>query len=597
MLVSLGISAGFHDSSACIVSSNGTLIYAASEERYTRVKGERGFPTNAVNNALDICLENGYKLDKICLHEDFFARPPSSFFAGYLSVHGRRRGKKVLDLLSKLEQLARKCSHSSENIIVSNHHESHAYSAIGFAPFDDGIILVLDAIGEDSSGLIGKFKNRRLISKEKIEINKSLGLIYSLVTVYCGFRVMTGEYKVMGLAPYGDPIFIDDIEHIFGNSPETLSIGDIDIYADKLRSIKLEERLDFAPRDVDSKQIRKCDADLAASVQLFLERRVIEIIVNFLEKNNIDNCNLALSGGVALNCKLNLCLSETLGTKLRNIWAFPASGDAGSSVGACMKYYFESGLVRDNQKFNIYSGLEYTNHKQVLKKNLLKYKPLTAEEVIHIVDMLVRGSVGGIFEGQAEFGPRALGHRSIIASAQNPEAIRTINRNIKSREDFRPLAPIILRRNADELLYLNENAMRLYESMLCLARSRNAKVDSTKIFKNSIQDFISPFSDTDEIIPSAVHLDGTARVQIIDDCSELIVRRLLDDLDTRHGIKALVNTSMNVRGEPVCETLADSLNCFKSSGLDFLIVEDCVLYRADQDPLVMANFSTRVGID
>ena len=514
-----------------------------------------------------------------------------------MSIHGKRRGKKVLGLLEHLKILTKKCNIGFEDVLISDHHESHAYSAIGTAPFDDGVVLVLDALGEDSSGLIGQFKDRRLIYKESFGIEKSLGLIYSLITVYCGFRVMTGEYKVMGLAPYGDPVYVDDIESIFGHSADTLNIADIDIFSDCLRSTRLEKVLNFSPRDIDSPQILKCYADLAASVQVFLERRVCEILDAFLQNQRINTFNLAFSGGVALNCKLNLHLSEIYNNRADDIWVFPASGDAGSSVGACLQHYIESGNLKRDKKFNVFSGRRYANHLAELQKNLMNIKPLNNEEIVRLVDMIESGSVGGIYEGQAEFGPRALGHRSIIASAQKAEALSTINRNVKSREDFRPLAPVILSRNVGDLLHLNNNSFGLYESMLCLARSKNVKKDYAEHFKQSLEDSISPFCDTDELIPSAVHLDGTARVQIIDDQSELIICRLLQEIDVRHGVKALINTSMNVRGEPICETLADALNCFKSAGLDFLIVEDCVLYRADQDPLVLANSSPCVGID
>jgi carbamoyltransferase len=597
MLVSLGISAGFHDSSACVVGSNGAIVYAASEERYSRIKGDRGFPFNAIENALRICTEAGYRIEKICVHEDFIRRPPSSLLKGYLSHHGRKRGERVLVMLSTLDILAKRCGLGREDIVIGRHHESHAYSAIGTAPFDDGVVVVLDALGEDSSGLIAKYENRLIVNQERFSIRKSLGLIYSLITVHSGFRVMTGEYKLMGLAPYGDPAYVDLLESIFGDSKETLNIGDVDIFAESLSSAKLEAALGFGPRDPNSTQIRKCYADLAASVQVFLERRVSEVIDSFLDKHQVKTCSLALSGGVALNCKLNLYLAERYAEKVKEIWAFPASGDAGSAVGACLQYYLENGLKKEGKKFDTFLGCHYEDYVGVLDKSLMAFKPLTEKEMLRLVKILVSGGVGAIHEGQAEFGPRALGHRSIIASAQRSEAIQKINRNVKSREDFRPLAPVILARNAGSLLQINANSVGLYGSMLSLARSKNAKAEAVDRFKSSIEDTIRPFSDTDFVIPSAVHLDGTARVQIIGDESQLTIRKILELLDEQHGVKALINTSLNVRGEPICETVSDSLNCFKAAGLDFLIVEDFVLYRCDQDPLIIADHKSRLGLD
>ena len=417
-------------------------------------------------------------------------------------------------------------------------------------------VLVLDAIGENHSGLIGQFESGKIKDSISIPIEESIGLIYSLVTVYCGFKVLTGEYKLMGLAPYGNPRYLEILNQLFWDSNlNKPSIADINIYDSILQSKSLEEQLLFPPRDINSNVITQDYADLAASVQTFLEQKVCYILRDYIGSNKLEDSRcLVLSGGVALNCKLNYIISEYFADNFDKVWAYPASGDAGSSVGACMAYLTENTEYLKNieieKSTNMFLGSKYTNSEVICNNYSILYHtcsddPVNKENLIYkVCKLLQEGKIGAIYEDRTEFGPRALGNRSIIADARNANALKSINRNVKNREDFRPLAPIVLETEAHKYFELNERCRDMYNYMLCLAKSRNFDYNSSIFEEQKSSDSIKPKSSRDSLIPAVVHHDGTARIQTISADDKTIICDVLKSYLKSYNIGLLINTLM-----------------------------------------------------
>ena len=599
----LGIEFGFHDSAAALVKDDLTILYASSEERFSRKKGDAQFPFLSVKESIAYARANSISIHGICIHENFLNKPQPSFLnIKFFISYFLKKIKRISTFIQHIQKLAESLDISEENIFFTTHHLSHAYTAIGTGAQSEGIVLVLDALGEKSCGLIGNFIGRKVINYQHFPYSKSLGLIYSAITVYCGFRVLTGEYKLMGLAPYGRPIYIDVLEQVFGNSLKNISIADLDIFSPQLVSKTLMQKLPYPPRRPNNQKIQQFYADLAASVQIFLESRVTEIIEDYLMRiNQKTSFNLVLSGGVALNCKLNLYLSEYFGDRLNSLWIFPASGDAGSAVGACMSKIINDGNINNIKLFSSpYLGHKDVFHEKILSEHMINFAQFDDNELSRVCSRLKRGEIGGIFESRSEFGPRALGHRSIIGDPTNKNAVKYINHYIKSREDFRPLAPVMLESNAHQYMDLSKNSLSLYRYMLILGISKSYNSEACSLFKNRENDEgISTFDNTDTEFPATVHIDGTSRVQILHESSDaLTLRQILLHMDSNYGVKALINTSMNVRGEPIVNTLDDALNCFKQTGLNFLIVNNSsVIYRDEQDPMILASFTNTVGLD
>ena len=589
----LGISSGFHDSSACLVSESGNILFASSEERFSRVKGDSSFPLQSINACLEICNSRSLRVSHIALHQNPFTLPfarPSLVLALFRKPAYLLKFLRSLDdFISSLLDLCSQLNIPRSNVFVSDHHYSHAYASILTCPQDSGIFLVLDAIGSNSSGCSGYFVDNNIASATSFPISSSLGLIYSCITVHCGFRVLTGEYKLMGLAPYGKPLYFDDLCSVFGNPRSSdISIADIDIFSDKLTSPLLSSKLGFPARAPDSLSIPICYANLAASIQFYLEEAV-HFLVTSLHSQFPHSRNLVLGGGIALNCKLTYSLSQRFHNTFDNIWAFPASGDAGSSIGAALRLAKtkSSNFSSTRSPFNVYLGLSDNDPDAAIYNASLK--PSSDSPLLKVSQLIISGSVGAIFESSAEFGPRALGHRSIIANPCDPQSIAYINKNIKAREDFRPLAPVSLSSIANEYFDLSPNCLPMYPYMMALAKSRSYIPPSPFNFSPNT---VNPVGSCDSLFPSVVHLDGTARLQILSDDSDFFLASLLSYLYSHHELGVLVNTSFNVRGEPIVNSYSDAISCFLSTGLDFLYLDGRLILRDEQHPLSLMT-STR----
>ena len=603
MNVLLGLSCGFHDSSSCLVDLEGQLLYASSEERFTRQKGDSSFPIKSIDQAIIFAKDNDLRISDVIMHENIFNQSalklsnlvshPISFF---------KSSSKLKETHKLLSALITRLKLVKGNLHFSEHHLSHCYASIATAEGKDGLALVLDAIGEKSSGLVANVKNQTISSYEKREIENSLGLIYSAVTVYCGFKVLTGEYKLMGLAPYGKSVYYDALVDVFGNPTESLtSINDLNIYSNRLYSSKLEDALGFPPRE-KSQILQQKYADLAASVQIYLENAVCNIIDTCIVKYMIEpGSTLYLGGGIALNCKLNLTLSEKYCDFFSEIWAFPASGDTGSSIGACFNFLTDQKYkAKLKLELPIYEhcflGPDYDKNEIFNRLDSLSIKHIDFHESLsRIASKLADGEVGAIFTGRSEFGPRALGNRSIIGNPTKQQTLSYINSQIKSREDFRPLAPVILQSNFEQYFKINDNIQKMARFMLVLARSLEEICFNSSANPNST---VLPGNSGHSTLSSVVHLDGTARIQIVDDTNyNSIILELLNEFYSLTGVPVLVNTSFNVRGEPIVETIDDAINCFKQTGLSFLILGKLVIFREDQNPLVLLGGTSMVSED
>ena len=583
MNVIIGLSAGFHDSAVSILSLSGEILYASSEERFSRKKGDRKFPWLSINAAITFCAEGGFHIKKVCLHED-----PLSGIRLRDLITGKSNLRNFLESLkssseklSNVFSLIKQLGLSLTDIHIGSHHTSHAYASISTSPLDQGFVLVLDAIGERSSGLLGEFTSSGLIVEKKLPIQKSLGLIYSCITVHCGFRVLTGEYKLMGLAPYGKPRFYSHLCELFGDPTDFgFSISDINYRSDSLISDRLTGILGFQPRIPDSGRIEQRYADLAASVQYYLERAVIGIIETIDHPTPI---NLVLGGGVSLNCKLNQLLSEH--PKIKYLWSFPSGGDSGSAVGVCLEYLSSRG-VKSSKLNNVFLGPIYDEDSYFRASQSFVTHSLDENILTSISSRLELGKVGAIFNGRSEFGPRALGNRSIIANPSRKEALAFINEQIKSREDFRPLAPIVLQSWMSEYFYHQDSALDLYRYMLGLVRSKS---HSDEVHNPS--EFITARSSVDSVIPAVVHLDGTSRIQVVADDDDRPIVSILKNFASNYNKGILVNTSFNQRGEPIVENPDDAVGCFIETGLDFLTLGDRVLFREEQPDILLMKRS------
>ena len=590
----LGISCGYHDSAAALVTFSGRVIYASSEERFTRIKGDSSFPNNSIQLAIATAKAQDFTIEKICLHENLFQRKigirDAKGFNNKLTAAVLWSKNLVLDL-QEIEKTQNLLGLKLNDIFVSNHHLSHVYGSVFSGKIRNGLAIAIDAIGEYSSGLAAKIIDFKVDQKLEFPIDRSLGLVYSAVTVFCGFKVLTGEYKLMGLAPYGRPVYKEALEKVFFDESFNLTIADIDVTNKRLYSLKLEKELGFSPRKDTDECIEQKYADLAASMQLFLEEYVIKMIERLVEKFDFySSFDLALGGGVALNCKLTYEVANHFKHRIRNIAIIGAAGDAGSSVGACINYLINVCDIKDLAGMDdLFLGESITEQRQTANSYGLEFSILSESSIGKLVHLINNSGVVGIARGKAEFGPRALGNRSIIADPMNPKVLSFINERIKNREDFRPLAPIVLEEKVDDYFYCLDSCRDLYRSMLCLTSSKNfdpALLDNGIVNANSP---ICPKASSDSLLPAVVHHDGTARIQVYTRKDNDVLSELLL---AKEG-SVLVNTSLNIRGEPIVNNAKDAIECFLSTELDAIVLEDIVIFRDEQDPLALLNYERR----
>lgn len=597
----LGISALYHDSAAALIV-NGEIIAAAQEERFTRIKHDAGFPENAIRYCLEEAGITYEDLDAIVYYDN------PLLTADRLLHNIQAVGKADIDLanrnlrmfLSDKVWIHRKIELfsggkvSSQKIFVTEHHISHAASAFFASPFEEAAILVFDAVGEWATSTIGIGKGNKLEILKQINYPHSLGLLYSAFTFFCGFKVNSGEYKLMGLAPYGKPIYYDVIKQnlvtVYEDGSYKLNLKYFDFYlGGNMTNEKFEELFDGEARKPEG-QITKREMDLAASIQKVTEEILIKA-ARYARKIT-GFTNLCLAGGIALNCAAN---GKLLQKKIFDrIWIQPASGDAGGALGAAYYlYYHYWDRIRfldgkDSMKGS-YLGPSY-NGEQIadfLKVKGYKYYDYNGESeaMYHkIAEYLSEDKVIGIFQGRMEYGPRALGNRSIIANPKSKEMQSKLNLKIKFRESFRPFAPSVLVEKAQE--YFDIDCESPYMLLVADVKDylRIAGEEDDNMY-NGNKDVVELVNQCRSEIPAVTHLDYSARIQTVSEETNYDYYHIIKAFEEKTGCSCIVNTSFNVRGEPIVCTPQDAYLCFMRTDMDILVLDKCILMKEEQDEI------------
>ncbi len=602
MTAILGISAFYHDSAAALVV-DGRIVAAAQEERFTRIKHDHAFPTQAVAFCLREAGLTAAELDHVVFYEKPFLK-----FDRLLETHlavapaGFRAFLKAMpQWVHEKLQLPRAMNRSlgggyRKRYIFTEHHESHAASAFFPSPFDEAALLVLDGVGEWATASLGHGSGHQLTLTHEMHFPHSLGLLYSAVTYHCGFKVNSGEYKLMGLAPYGEPKYADVI---LGQLLDLKADGSFRLdqsyfnYCGGLTmtSDKFSRQFGGPPRRPESPLTAR-ELDLAASVQKVTEEIMLRMARHLHQLTG--SKNLCLAGGVALNCVGNGRLLRE--SPFANIWIQPAAGDAGGALGAALFVWHQ--LLenpRTPQKPDSQRGslLGPVNPAATIETELQgrqavyrKY-PETAELCATTAGLIADGKVVGWVQGPMEFGPRALGNRSILGDARNPAMQSVMNVKIKFRESFRPFAPIVLAERAAEYFELRPDQESPY--MLIVAPVRDDKrVPASPAPARGL----AQVSEVRSVIPAVTHVDYSARVQTVDAGRNPLLHELLTAFDRLTGCPVLINTSFNVRGEPIVSTAADAYRCFMATDMDALVIGDFVLLKEEQ-PATARVLTTR----
>ena len=607
----LGISAFYHDSAACLLI-NGEIIAAAQEERFTRKKHDPSYPKNAINFVLKFAGLKLSDVDQIVffekpflkferLLETYVAFAPKGFlsFSKAMPLWIKEKLFQKNLLFNKLKDHDENYK-SDENIFFSDHHLSHAASAFFPSPFEEAIVLTADGVGEWATTTVAVGKNNKLEIKKEIHFPHSLGLLYSAFTYYTGFKVNSGEYKLMGLAPYGNPIYIDKIKHVIDIKDDGTFRLDQSFfnYATGLTMTnkKFDGLFGHERRDPSKNQLTQFHMDIAASIQKLTEEIMIKLARSIRKEYGIKN--LCLAGGVALNCVANgKILEEKIFDK---IWIQPAAGDAGGALGAALAlWHIEQNQTRtvninDNMRGS-YLGPEFKQEEieQKLKNAGASFETFKYEELIDkTAELLSKEKAIGWFQGRMEFGPRALGGRSILGDPRSDQMQKNLNLKVKFRESFRPFAPSVLKDDLPE--WFNMSVDSPY--MLLVANIEpNKKIEMTIEQKKLFG--IEKLNIKRSEIPAVTHVDYSARVQTVSKINNNRYYDLISKFKEKTGCPVLVNTSFNVRGEPIVNTPIDAYNCFMGTDLDYLVIGNCILDKLKQDPSLKKDYSKEFELD
>jgi carbamoyltransferase len=608
----VGLSAFYHDSAAAMVE-DGRVVAAAQEERFTRRKHDAGFP----HRALAYCLEaSGTRLEDVD-HVVFYDKPFLKFerlLETYLSFApaGFRSFRMAIPvwLREKLfqKQLLRDelRKHSrdfawQDKLLFTEHHQSHAASAFFPSPFAEAAILTMDGVGEWATTSAGYGRGNEIAILKELHFPHSLGLLYSAFTYYLGFKVNSGEYKVMGLAPYGAPRFAAAIlDHLIDLKPDGTFWLD-QSYFDYCAGLRMtNEKFDDlfgAPARRPTEPLTERHMDLAASIQTVTTEIVLRLTRSLAAETGADN--LCLAGGVALNCVANGALLRD--GRFKRIWIQPAAGDAGGALGAALAaYHLYKGGRRDvdgthDGMSGAYLGPAFDDEDSArrLAAAGARFERLDDAALIsRAVADLAQGRVLGWFQGRMEFGPRALGNRSILADGRLPDMQSRLNLKIKYRESFRPFAPAVLRSDVADWFELDDDSpYMLLTADVIERRRRRMTVEQQALF--GIDKLNVPRSD----IPAVTHVDNSARIQTVDAETNPRFHALLSAFKAATGCPVLVNTSLNVRGEPVVAAPEDAFRCFMGTELDCLAVGNLYLLKSDQDPSLRRDYSGAFELD
>jgi carbamoyltransferase len=604
----IGISAFYHDSAAAFVQ-DGVLKVALQEERFTRKKFDSRFPIYSIESILkkedlDISQIDYFvfyekptlKFDRIV--ESFIAVAPRGVkqFSGAMTLWMKEKLLQKQIIKNHLIELGSD-KKVEDKIVFAEHHLSHAASAFYPSPFEEAVIVTMDGVGEWATTSISLGKGNRIERLYQLDFPHSLGLLYSAFTAYCGFKVNSGEYKLMGLAPYGNPVYRDlilrELVDIVPDGSFRLNMTYFGyLESQKMFNKKFCELFGSGPRKIED-EISQFYMDIAASIQQVTEIIVLNICKFALELSNSNN--ICLAGGVALNCVANSKILDSIYPK--KLWIQPAAGDAGGAVGAALSFYHSQASKVNHKSLNYIDGMQgaflgtqYSDNevRSIFEQHYLKYIELKDEDLYpYIVNFLLEGKAIGWFQGRMEFGPRALGNRSILADPRNINTQQQLNLKTKFRESFRPFAPAVLEENFEE--WFSGGAINQY--MLLIAQVLEKHRD-----KSSIQN-ISKIEGLDKLklqrsnIPAVTHVDFSARVQAVSKSTNPKFHRLIQEFAHATGTPMLVNTSFNVRGEPIVESPLDALRCFAASDIEVLVVENFVVTKS------MSNNLTNLILD
>jgi len=608
----LGISAFYHDSAATLIH-NGKIVAAAQEERFTRIKHDSSYPYHAVEFVLKFANLKLNDVESIVFYEKPFlkferlletyvAQAPKGFvqFSKAMPIWLKEKlfQKKMLyNMLQEHDE-----NFKDENkIFFSEHHLSHAASAFYPSPFEEALILTADAVGEWATTTVAIGKKNSLEIKKEINFPHSLGLLYSAFTYYIGFKVNSGEYKLMGLAPYGEPKYIDKIKNNLIDIKEDGSFRLDQDYFNyttglTMTNSKFENLFGENTRDSKIDEITQFHMDIAASIQKVTEEIMLTLARSLKKEFSIPN--LCLAGGVALNCVAN---GKILENKIfEKIWIQPAAGDAGGSLGAALVLWHkelnkEREISKTDNMQGSYLGPEYSQSKieDILSNLGAKFEVIDEENLINkTAQDLSNGNAIGWFQGRMEFGPRALGARSILGDPRSSTMQKNLNLKVKYRESFRPFAPSVLIEDVSEWFKMNIES----PYMLLVASINDQK--KIKMTEEQKQLFgIEKLNVKRSDIPAVTHVDYSARIQTVHKETNLKYYNLIKKFKEKTNCPVIVNTSFNVRGEPIVNTPEEAFNCFMGTELDKLVIGNCYLDKNEQNVNLKKNYSDKFELD
>ena len=607
----LGISAFYHDSAACILK-DGDIVAAAQEERFTRKKHDSSYPYNAIEFVLDFANLKLSEVDQIIffekpflkferLLETYVAFAPKGFisFSKAMPIWIKEKLFQKNLLFNKLKKHDKNYQ-SDKNIFFSEHHLSHAASAFFPSPFDEAVILTADGVGEWATTTVAIGKGNKLEIKKEIHFPHSLGLLYSAFTYYTGFKVNSGEYKLMGLAPYGKEIYVDKIKKLIDIKDDGTFRLDQKYfnYATGLTMTndKFNNLFGSKPRNPQNEKITQFHMDIAASIQKVTEEIIIKLAKSI--RNEYKLKNLCLAGGVALNCVAN---GKILQEKIfDNIWVQPAAGDAGGSLGAALAlWHIDQHKQRkvnsnDNMKGS-YLGPEFTQIQieKELKSIGANFETTNYEDLINLAsEYLSKEKAIGWFQGRMEFGPRALGSRSILGDPRSDKMQKNLNLKVKYRESFRPFAPSVLREDLSKWFDINvDSPYMLLVADVNFEKKIEMNEEEKKLFG------IEKLNIKRSEIPAVTHVDYSARIQTVSKKTNKRYYDLISKFKEKTGCPVIVNTSFNVRGEPIVNTPTDAFNCFMGTELDYLVIGNCILDKTKQDPNLKKDYTKKFELD
>ena len=606
----LGISAFYHDSAAVLLE-DGDIVIAIQEERFTRKKHDASFPKESITYILRFAKINFDKIDHIVFYDKpflKFERLTETYLANVPKGYSSFKTAMPIWLKEKLflkNMLVREFKKFSKNfnpknLLFTEHHFSHAASAFYPSPYDEAIVLTLDGVGEWATSTVSIGKKNKLKILKEIHFPHSLGLLYSAFTYYTGFKVNSGEYKLMGLAPYGKPIYTDII---IKNLIDIKTDGSFRVnqkyfnYMIGLTMINREfEKLFGHKIRKEGEELTQFHMDIASSIQKVTEEIILLITTNLYQEYQIPN--LCMAGGVALNCVANGKIVKK--NKFNNIWIQPAAGDAGGALGAAYAAWYNEFKnprphVSEDKMKGSYLGPNFENYEieEILSRIDAKFTKYSESDIIKITaNELKNEKAIGWFQGRMEFGPRALGSRSIIADARSETMQKNLNLKVKFRESFRPFAPAILYEDLVEWFDLEK--MSPYMLLVANILNKHRKKIKAKDFNLFGIDKLNLIRSN---IPATTHVDFSARVQTVHSETNPKLHNLISKFKEITGVPIIVNTSFNVRGEPIVCTPEDAFKCFMGTGIDVLVIENYLLYKHDQNKDLMLDYRNTYKLD